>query len=385
MGKMRQLRRELRAAIGQPAAFNVWSGRGMSMRPALESVMRGERVSDADLYYAITDDDAEADERRAAAEKLAAPTVIPAGRGGKATALVSVRGVCLYETEYQPIAFSSLRLAQTITQLANDPEIGTIVLDIDSPGGVVTGVAEAADAIFAARQTTRVVALINWMACSAAYWIASQAQEIVAVPSSDTGCIGVFITHAECARMLEESGLKVTFIVSDASPYKVEGNPYEELSPEAFDYWKSEVNAWMSKFLAAVARGRGVDVAKVRADFGQGRSMMAEPARRAGLIDRIATINAAMQRWGVSLPAMEEGRYRRRGEDAGEPPATETAEDAVAASDVEDEDGASEADAADPAASPDPTEIAVDGAAVDDAFTAAKRRARRRRLSVLRR
>jgi signal peptide peptidase SppA len=306
-----QLRRALRGSVGRPVAYQMRDGFGATLAPTLERVLRGQRVPDGELFRAVAEEDAAQAQWDAAAQRLAAPLVIPAGKGGKATALVSVRGIATYDLEFQPLAFSTLLLSQTMAALANDPEIGTVILDVDSPGGMVTGTPEAADAVFAARDGARVVALLNPLAASAAYWIASQASEVVAVPSGEAGSIGVFMLHTDCSAMLEMNGIKPTFIFATDSPFKVEGNAYEPLGDVARTHFQEEVDAVMAQFVKAVARGRGVDRAKVLADFGQGRTLTADDARKVGMIDRVATMTAAMARWGVSAATLQ---GRRRGE-----------------------------------------------------------------------
>jgi signal peptide peptidase SppA len=203
-----------------------------------------------------------------------------------------------------------------MTALGNDPQIGMVVLLIDSPGGVVTGVQEAADAIYAARQNKPVVAIVNPLCASAAYWLAAQASEIISVPSGDVGSVGVFILHAECSKMMEDAGVKPTFIFAKDSPYKVDGNAYEPLSDTARDEFQTGVDEVMADFVKAIARGRGVPASKVIADFGKGRTMDAKRAKAAGMIDRVATVNVALARLGLSPASMDddESRRGRRGE-----------------------------------------------------------------------
>lgn len=311
-----KFRRELRSCIGRPVAYQIRDGVGAALVPLLERVIRGDRVHDGDLYAAMVAEGDSREVRVALAQKLAAPTIIPAGKGGKATALVSMRGVALYDVEYQPLAFSTALLAQTMTALGNDPQIGMIVLMIDSPGGVVTGVQEAADAIYAARRNKPIVAMVNPLCASAAYWLAAQASEIVSVPSGDIGSVGVFIMHAECSKMMEDVGVKPTFIFAKDSPYKVDGNAYEPLSDTARDEFQAGVDEVMADFVKAIARGRGVPASKVVADFGKGRTLDAKKAKAAGMIDRIATVNVALARLGLAPSSADddESRRGRRGE-----------------------------------------------------------------------
>jgi signal peptide peptidase SppA len=322
MGKMRQFRREIRSCPGKPLAFHMKSGYGAVVGAMLERVGRGERVHDSEIHDMMADsrnageDDGEP--RRILIE--AGPRIIPNGTAGKAIAIVSMRGVANYNVEFQPYCFSTALLAQTMSALASNPDVGTIVLDIDSPGGMVTGTVEAADAVAGAAKKKTVVALVNPLCASAAYWIASQASEIIATKSADIGSVGVFMAHTDCSKFNEQNGMKITYIF--AGEHKVEGNPDEPLSDDAKAYYQGEVDSIYSDFVKAVARGRGISTADVLANFGQGRTLMAANAKAVGMIDQITTVDGALARWGISTEPMES---RRRGEAAaeGEKPAAE--------------------------------------------------------------
>ena len=212
---------------------------------------------------------------------------------GEVIAVVRIVGILLYDFHLPPLATSARWLAATIRELAADKDITGILLDIDSPGGIATGVPEASDAIFAARKAGKtVVALINPLAASAAYWLASQANEIVAVPSAEIGSIGVFMLHVDISGALEKQGIKPTFIF--AGEHKTEGNPLEPLDPEAQKFFQSQVDIVFRQFNEAVARGRGTIRARVERDFGQGRTFFSPEALRRDMIDGIATIEEVL-------------------------------------------------------------------------------------------
>ena len=78
--------------------------------------------------------------------------------GGKITAVVPVQGIILYDFDFPPFATGMRQLAATMRELAADGAVDQIVLDIGSFGGTVTGVEEAAEAIFKARQRKPVIA-----------------------------------------------------------------------------------------------------------------------------------------------------------------------------------------------------------------------------------
>lgn len=189
---------------------------------------------------------------------------------------------------------STARLTQMMKRLAADDSVNAIMLNVDSPGGTVGGLPELAATIRAVRDVKPVVALVNSLGASAAYWIASQATTILATPESLTGSIGVFTQHVDCSQMMEREGLKTTYI--HAGRYKVEGNPSEPLSDEARDHIQKLVDETYDQFLGEVAKGRGITRAKVKADFGEGRVMGPSEAKAAGMIDRIATYGETLDR-----------------------------------------------------------------------------------------
>jgi HK97 family phage major capsid protein len=179
--------------------------------------------------------------------------------------------------------------AQFDAAMAN-ASVGTIVLDVDSPGGSVYGVPELAAKIKAARgQGKQIIAIANSLCASAAYWIASAAEEFVASPSADVGSIGVYQAHVDASAMLEAEGLKYTLV--SAGKFKVEGNPYEPLSDEALANMQAGVDEWYAAFTSAVASHRGVSVKDVRNGYGEGRVLTAKSALAEGMIDRVASLD----------------------------------------------------------------------------------------------
>jgi signal peptide peptidase SppA len=183
-----------------------------------------------------------------------------------------------------------------------DTSVDAILLSIDSPGGTVAGVDDLAREIRAGRAQKPIVALCDNLAASAAYYLASQASEIVAPRDAEVGSIGVYAMHADCSGAMEEAGLKISFV--SAGKYKVEGNPFEPLSDEGRASIQSRVDDYYGLFLDAVAEGRGVRRSKVENGFGQGRVVGAVQALEAGMIDRIGTFDDAVLRAGRKASRM---------------------------------------------------------------------------------
>lgn len=168
-----------------------------------------------------------------------------------------------------------------------DEEVGAIVLQVDSPGGVVFGIQELADKIYNARDKKRIVGVADGYAASAAYKILSAASEVYVSPSSLTGSIGVYQMHIDVSKFEEKEGVKTTLV--SAGKYKVEGNPFEPLGEEAAAAIQSEVNVYYDKFVSTVARNRGVSAKEVRNGFGEGRVLTAEKAVSEGLANKVAS------------------------------------------------------------------------------------------------
>jgi signal peptide peptidase SppA len=199
-----------------------------------------------------------------------------------------------------PSGTSVQEFTQQFRQAMNDPNVKAIVIDVDSPGGTVSGVEELATEIYNGRKQKKITAVSNCLCASAAYWIASQANEVCVSPTSMTGSIGVYQLHEDDSEALAAMGVKVSLI--SAGKYKVEGNPYQPLDEEARGAMQGTVDDFYGMFTKAVARGRGVAVKAVAAGYGQGRVLTAPDAVKQGLADRIATLDEVLSKYGVKQP-----------------------------------------------------------------------------------
>lgn len=191
-------------------------------------------------------------------------------------------------------ATSAERFGEKFSALVDNPEIGAIVLDINSPGGQVNGIADVANRIFEARGKKPVVAIANHLMASAAYWIGTAADEVVVTPDAEVGSVGVFAVHQDVSQALEQDGIKVTIIKE--GKYKIEGNPYEPLSEEARAVIQTRVTEAYDNFISALARQRGVKPDDVRNGYGEGRVIGAQQAIRLGMADRIETFDQTVER-----------------------------------------------------------------------------------------
>lgn len=208
-----------------------------------------------------------------------------------AVAVVPLHGVLLYRSGYYSELYggSTEVFVRRMRAAAANRDVAAILMDVNSPGGVVDGVPEAWQAVMEIRKHKPVVAIANTLMASAAYWIASAATEIVASPSAEVGSIGVFALHMEVSRMLDSQGVTVNLIRQPAG--KAEVNPFEPLSDEARAYLQAQIDETYVDFIKQVAQGRRVKKDVVREQYGQGRTLMTDAALEAGLIDRVARLD----------------------------------------------------------------------------------------------
>ena len=186
------------------------------------------------------------------------------------------------------------------TLLAN-PDIGAIVINIDSPGGGVYGTPELAQEIYNSRGKKNIVAVANSVAASGAFWVGSAAEELVVTPGGEVGSIGVYALHREFSQAQAREGVKTTFI--KAGRYKTAGNPHEPLSDDARVYLQSNVDRYYEMFTGAVARYRGVKLDQVKNGFGEGGMVGARDALRLRMADRVATLDETIARLIQEHPA----------------------------------------------------------------------------------
>ena len=193
-----------------------------------------------------------------------------------------------------PGTASTQQFSNLLRAALQDETVSQILIDIDSPGGSVYGVAELADEIVSARAQKPVVAIANSLAASAAYWIGCSASEFYVTPGGEVGSIGVWQAHQDYSKAMDEAGVKTTLI--SAGKFKVEGNPYAPLDEEAQGFMQSRVDDYYAAFTKAVAKGRGVPISQVRDGMGQGRVLGADAALASSMVDGIATFNDVVKK-----------------------------------------------------------------------------------------
>jgi ClpP class serine protease len=147
------------------------------------------------------------------------------------------------------------------------------------------------------------------MAASAAYGIASAANEIVISPTSIVGSIGVVMLHADRSGELAAQGVKPTLIF--AGSHKVDGNPFEPLSDAVRADLQASVDAHYRQFLDTVALGRGSRLTASMARATEARTFIGSESIALGLADRIASFDEVLA--SLSQTTRPSGRTARKG------------------------------------------------------------------------
>ncbi|WP_345815280.1 S49 family peptidase [Paraburkholderia sp. PREW-6R] len=208
-----------------------------------------------------------------------------------------------------------------------DPDVRGIMLDINSPGGEVSGVNDLAAKI--ASSAKPVWAHANELAASAAYWLASAADRVIVTETAEVGSIGVLVAHADYSEQLKDEGVKVTLIHAGAN--KVDGNPYEPLPAAVRDEWQAEIENLRALFASSVAAGRGIDVQTVLNT--EARTYRGSAAVSAGLADAVMPFSDALNVFSTQLsrPGGTQGSVRMNMPNAGAPA---PAQDMISASEA---------------------------------------------------
>jgi HK97 family phage prohead protease len=139
-----------------------------------------------------------------------------------------------------------------------DAKCKALLFCYDSPGGEASGMFDLADYLNGIRGTKPIAAISDDRCYSAAYCLASASDRLFVTRTGGAGSIGVWTAHVDMSKMMDEAGIKVTYIF--AGDKKVDGNPYEALSDRAYNDLKSEVDRLRAMFVETVARNRNVSV-----------------------------------------------------------------------------------------------------------------------------
>ena len=192
-----------------------------------------------------------------------------------------------------------------MSEAAEDRQVRSILIDLESPGGEAVGAFEAAQMVRDVAAVKPVVAMVNGMAASAAYAIASACSSIISIPTGISGSIGVVMMHLDISEHLAKEGMKPTFI--HAGAHKVEGNPYEALPEAVRDRFQADIDRFYGMFIETVSAGRpNLTEQAIRGT--EAACFMGRQALDAGLVDDLGSFEEVLAELDAGRPPVRLAR-----------------------------------------------------------------------------
>ena len=191
------------------------------------------------------------------------------------------------------ILISSEHVVEELNEYADDPSVKAIVVRIDSPGGGVVVSQEIYNAVKnAKKEGKKIIVSMGSVAASGGYYVAAAADKIVANPGTLTGSIGVKMEFANVEKLLEKIGVKG--MVVKAGEFKDIGSPYRDMTPQERKLLQDVIDDVHSQFIKAVAEGRNLPEADVRA-IADGRIFTGQQALALRLVDQLGDLGDSIR------------------------------------------------------------------------------------------
>jgi protease-4 len=210
---------------------------------------------------------------------------------------------------------SSLLSSSTITpdlvrnylaKAESDKAVKAIVLRIESPGGEIEPCQEILLEIERVKETKTIVVSMGGTAASGGYYISTQADKIVALPTTQTGSIGVISAVVNVEELLEKLGIQIE--IFKGGKYKDMYWGFRELTPEEEEIMQGTVDEYYEQFIDVVAEGRGLSKEEVK-NLATGQLYSGTKAKELGLVDELGdldtAINLAAELAGIEAPIVE--------------------------------------------------------------------------------
>ena len=229
--------------------------------------------------------------RDRAADDLSLPFIVRDG-----VAIIRIAGPLLKSDDWLTKwlgGTSYVSVQRAIGEALGRSSVKTILLQVDSPGGSVDGLAELGDAVRAARRVKPVIAQVAGMAASAAYYVAAQASQVFAGRMDLVGSIGTVLSLYDYSRQFEKLGIEPVILAT--GEYKAAGEPGTEITTRQRRYFQSIVDGFFTDFRRVVVQGRGGGILENLGEVTTGKLYLAQDAMRLGLIDGIRTMDDTLR------------------------------------------------------------------------------------------
>ncbi len=285
------------AAAGEPMGTEGLASRGHASvsdyfgalaihAPVLEGLVRGLRGADLARQPAVDDLDG-----LDGMDQPELPRMVEVTADG--IAVLTIYGIVAKHSGLFGGA-SSVVVRRELRKMSNDPRIRGIIIQVDSPGGTVSGTEALASDIHEASKRKLTVTTFRDIGASAAYYFGSQASRVVAQPASLVGSIGIYSVLTDSSKGASDAGIKVHIVrPSGGGDFKGMGVPGTEITPAHLAEAQRIVTGFHNAFIDAVARGRKLPHAYV-STLADGRVHPARDAVGLKLVDAVETFDATL-------------------------------------------------------------------------------------------
>jgi protease IV len=208
--------------------------------------------------------------------------IVRAGSGGT-IAIVELEGVII----------SPKKTVKELKKFADDDSVKAIILHINSPGGGVAASEEIYKEVRRIRdeKKKKIVASIETVGASGAYYVASGTNKIFADSGSIVGSIGVIMEWYNYEDLIKWAKLKN--IVIKTGEFKDTGNPARDITPAEREYLQGMAQGMLGQFIGSVASGRGLKAEDVKG-IADGKVWTGEEAKKMKLVDELGDFESVI-------------------------------------------------------------------------------------------
>jgi protease IV len=214
--------------------------------------------------------------------------------GGNTEESFSAFGPKIAVVDLDGVIFSPKQIVPELKKFADDDSVKAIIIHVNSPGGGVAASEEIYREVKRIRdeKKKRIVASIETVGASGAYYVASATNKIYADKGSIVGSIGVIAEWVNYGELLKWA--KLNAITMKAGEFKDTGSPTREMTPAEREYMQGLIDNMHTQFIQAVADGRHVKEADIRA-IANGKVWTGQQAADMKLVDEIADFEGAVK------------------------------------------------------------------------------------------
>ena len=221
-------------------------------------------------------------------------------------------------------------LLHDIAALHENKQVEKIIFMFDTPGGEVDGVANVSEMIYKLGKKKETIAIVNSLAASAGYWMASACSDIALISkTASVGSIGVAVSHVDVSRLLEKEGISFHYVT--AGKYKRITASEIPFSKEALAYLQTQVDQIYDVFTSSISKYQKKPLEEVL-KFSDGRVFIGQDAIDRGLASGFADISkllgvSEMNGFKESIFRLEDEKFKKNKKDEEEPEAEEEEEE----------------------------------------------------------